>query len=122
MPQTSCIRNPVQVETGNASSPLDKEGNTEHTEIVDFREQTIPTTYTFLQELRRFHGKFTEEPLVKMFVRPIGLLILPPVLWARLTMEPEPSIPPDPDTKEYTTSIEGLSKTLMLRVSDTYPL
>ncbi|KAL7953114.1 hypothetical protein V8C34DRAFT_318462 [Trichoderma compactum] len=71
MPETSYIRNPVQTETANASIPLDKEAK--HSE-----------KHTFLQELRCFHGKFTQEPLVKIFVRPIGLLILPPVLWATL--------------------------------------
>ncbi|UKZ81785.1 hypothetical protein TrVFT333_009558 [Trichoderma virens FT-333] len=86
MPETSYIRNPVQAETDNASSPLDKESGTEHTESIGFRGQSIHKKYTFLQQLRVFHGKFTEEPLVKIFVRPIGLLILPPVLWATLVM------------------------------------
>ncbi|KAL6809558.1 major facilitator superfamily domain-containing protein [Trichoderma camerunense] len=84
MPETSYIRNPVQAETASAVSPLDKEGSTDYTENADFREQGIPKKRTYLQELRLFHGKFTEEPLFKIFVRPIGLLILPPVLWATL--------------------------------------
>lgn len=86
MPETSYIRNPVQVETDNASSPLDKEGDMEHTESISSREQSIPTKHTFFQNLGCFRGKFTEEPLIKIFVRPIGLLILPPVLWATLVM------------------------------------
>lgn len=84
MPETSYIRNPVPAETASAVSPLDKEGSTDYTENADFREQSIPKKHTYLQELRLFHGKFTEEPLVKIFVRPIGLLILPTVLWATL--------------------------------------
>lgn len=86
MPETSYNRNSVQTEVANTSTPLDKEDGTDHTENVGFREQSIPKKHTYLQELRCFHGKFTEEPLVKIFVRPIGLLILPPVLWATLVM------------------------------------
>ncbi|EHK50919.1 hypothetical protein TRIATDRAFT_54316 [Trichoderma atroviride IMI 206040] len=86
MPETSYIRNPIQVETDNASSPLDKEGDIEHTESIGSREQSISTKYTFFQELHCCHGKLTEESLIKIFVRPIGLLMLPPVLWATLVM------------------------------------
>ncbi|KAL7916896.1 major facilitator superfamily domain-containing protein [Trichoderma velutinum] len=86
MPETSYIRSPIPGETTNTTSPFDKEGSTEHTESIGFQEQSIPKKHAFLQELRCFHGKFTEEPLVKIFVRPIGLLILPPVLWATLVM------------------------------------
>ncbi|KAL6689968.1 major facilitator superfamily domain-containing protein [Trichoderma pleuroticola] len=86
MPKTSYIRNPVQIEAADASTPLDKEGGTDHTEHVGSRDQSIPKKHTFLQQLRCFHGKFTQEPLIKIFVRPIGLLILPSVMWATLVM------------------------------------
>ncbi|KAH8196873.1 hypothetical protein TruAng_008955 [Truncatella angustata] len=39
---------------------------------------------TYLQSLKIFHRVWTEESLFKMFVRPIGLILLPPVLWAAL--------------------------------------
>ena len=52
----------------------------------DEGEEQIPKKYTFVHNLRVFHGVRTNEPLVKLFVQPIGLLILPPVLWATLVM------------------------------------
>lgn len=39
---------------------------------------------TYLQSLRLYNGAFTSEPLYKIFVRPFGLILLPPVLWAAL--------------------------------------
>lgn len=40
----------------------------------------------FAQGLKLYHGKFTHESLWHMTIRPVGLLILPPVLWATLVM------------------------------------
>lgn len=41
---------------------------------------------TWVQELKLFHGTFTEESILNMTIRPILLLILPPVFWAVLVM------------------------------------
>ncbi|KAI9708382.1 MAG: hypothetical protein M1820_004086 [Bogoriella megaspora] len=41
---------------------------------------------SFIQSLRLVHGIFTSDSLLKMFLRPIVLLSLPPVLWATLVM------------------------------------
>ncbi|KAG6363308.1 hypothetical protein INS49_008405 [Diaporthe citri] len=38
----------------------------------------------YLQSLSLYNGVFTSEPLYKIFVRPFGLILLPPVLWAAL--------------------------------------
>ncbi|KAI8632364.1 MFS general substrate transporter [Xylariaceae sp. FL1651] len=43
-----------------------------------------PTKKSYLHSLKIYHGKLTNESLVKMFFRPLGLIILPPVLWAAL--------------------------------------
>ncbi|KAI1616481.1 major facilitator superfamily domain-containing protein [Exophiala viscosa] len=43
-----------------------------------------PAKRTWTQELPLFRGTFTEESLLAMTLRPLGLLILPPVLWATL--------------------------------------
>ncbi|KAJ5641161.1 hypothetical protein N7528_000786 [Penicillium herquei] len=40
----------------------------------------------WLQGLKLYHGRYTEESLWQMMIRPVGLLILPPVLWATLVM------------------------------------
>ena len=41
---------------------------------------------TWVQELRIFTGSYTDESLLKLFIRPIVLLTLPPVAWATLVM------------------------------------
>ncbi|KAI8952107.1 major facilitator superfamily domain-containing protein [Xylaria longipes] len=43
-----------------------------------------PQKRSYLQSLRIFRGTLTEESLIKMFFRPIGLIVLPSVLWAAL--------------------------------------
>lgn len=40
----------------------------------------------WIQGLKLYHGKYTHESLWQMTIRPVGLLILPPVLWATLVM------------------------------------
>lgn len=44
----------------------------------------LPRKKPYTQMLRIFDGRFTAEPLYKMFLRPLGLICLPPVLWAAL--------------------------------------
>ncbi|CAI7569830.1 unnamed protein product [Penicillium palitans] len=39
---------------------------------------------TYIQSLRLFPGTFTSESLSRVFIRPIVLIMLPPVLWASL--------------------------------------
>lgn len=41
---------------------------------------------SFRDSLRVFHGKRISEPFWKLFLRPVVILILPPVLWATLVM------------------------------------
>jgi hypothetical protein len=41
---------------------------------------------TFTQSLTIFTGIHTRESLFRMFIRPIGLIIIPPILWATLVM------------------------------------
>lgn len=38
------------------------------------------------QGLKLYHGTYTDESIWKMAIRPVGLLVLPPVLWATLVM------------------------------------
>ncbi|KAJ6446314.1 putative MFS-type transporter [Purpureocillium lavendulum] len=39
---------------------------------------------SYLRSLRLFRGTLTDENLLKMVIRPFGLIMLPPVLWAAL--------------------------------------
>ncbi|KAF4984073.1 hypothetical protein FZEAL_652 [Fusarium zealandicum] len=55
-------------DTSQAGQPLDVPGQS----FIHGRPLTICS------------GTFTNEPLLKMFLRPFGLIILPPVLWAAL--------------------------------------
>ncbi|KAI1128421.1 major facilitator superfamily domain-containing protein [Nemania abortiva] len=43
-----------------------------------------PTRRSYIQRLRVFNGTLTDESLLKMFFRPLGLGVLPSVLWAAL--------------------------------------
>ncbi|KAK0657330.1 major facilitator superfamily domain-containing protein [Cercophora newfieldiana] len=43
-----------------------------------------PKKKTYLQSLRIFHKPLTNESLFKLVLRPLGLICLPPVLWAAL--------------------------------------
>ncbi|KAH8659984.1 major facilitator superfamily domain-containing protein [Xylariales sp. PMI_506] len=48
---------------------------------------TLPKKNSYLQSLRPWdHRKYTEESLWRMMVRPLGLIILPPVFWATIVM------------------------------------
>jgi hypothetical protein len=46
----------------------------------------IPPKKTWTQSLALFSGIHTQESLLKMFARPLGLIIIPPVLWGSLVM------------------------------------
>lgn len=39
---------------------------------------------SYVEKLRIFNGVFTSEPIYKIFLRPLVLICLPPVLWAAL--------------------------------------
>ncbi|KAI0430238.1 major facilitator superfamily domain-containing protein [Xylaria sp. FL1042] len=61
--------------------------DTENTEKYTMTTQQLAppsTKRTYLQSLRIFNGTLTEESLAKMFFRPLGIIILPSVLWASL--------------------------------------
>lgn len=39
---------------------------------------------SYVQELALFNGTFSSEPLLKIFIRPFGVILLPPVFWATM--------------------------------------
>lgn len=39
---------------------------------------------SYLQTIALFNGTYTSEPFLKLLVRPLGLICLPPVLWSAL--------------------------------------
>ncbi|KAM7200465.1 MFS general substrate transporter [Rhypophila sp. PSN 637] len=51
---------------------------------VERASSQSPPKETYVQSLKIFHGTLTRESLFKLMVRPIGLILLPPVLWSAL--------------------------------------
>ena len=49
-------------------------------------QQAIPAKKSLVQQLRPFNGTLTQESIFKLFWRPVTLMLLPPVLWATLTL------------------------------------
>ncbi|KAK5990310.1 MFS transporter cpaT-like protein [Cladobotryum mycophilum] len=50
----------------------------------DAEEQPGRKKESYLQSLKLYHTKVTDENFFKMMIRPFGLILLPPVLWAAL--------------------------------------
>jgi hypothetical protein len=89
MPETAYIRKIIPITPAHHETSVNKEelaDDVAHAEYTEAQEEPTPQKYNFIQNLRIYHGKLTAEPLLKLFVRPLGLLILPPVLWASLVM------------------------------------
>lgn len=91
MPETSFNRSPVEAATDlNSTSRLytetDGTEKSEHVTHVEAGPHTIPAKHTYIQSLRLNNGVLTQESLFKIFIRPVALLVLPPVLWATLVM------------------------------------
>lgn len=90
MPETSFNRSPVNVPTPlHEPSKLyeERKSATSHHSNVETGERLPPPKKrTYAQNLRIFNGTLTKESILKIFVRPIAFLILPPVIWATLVM------------------------------------
>jgi hypothetical protein len=95
MPETSYIRAldsteaRHQLASKDIASPVHKMEPSDDIKFVESRDngaEDIPKKRTWIQNLRLFNGVYTAEPILKLFFRPIGLLILPQVLWATLVM------------------------------------
>ncbi|KAI1639471.1 major facilitator superfamily domain-containing protein [Biscogniauxia mediterranea] len=61
-----------------------KKADAEKTEMADQPPIIIPEKEPYLSSLKIYHRKLTDESLLKMALRPLGLICLPPVLWAAL--------------------------------------
>lgn len=58
-------------------------GESEFQEVVP---HAVHSSGWFKQSLKLYHGTHTHESIWQMAIRPVGLLVLPPVLWATLVM------------------------------------
>lgn len=61
----------------------DKSGPTT-SDVKQASPAPIPKRKTYLQSLKVFNGVLTSESLLRLAARPLGLICLPPVLWAAL--------------------------------------
>lgn len=61
-------------------SEKDFHADVEHASNSD----VLPRRKSYLELLKLFNGTYTTEPLHKIFLRPLGLICLPPVLWSAL--------------------------------------
>lgn len=85
-PETIYLRDGTQTEAIVQSDSIktDLESKTiENTHIV---ETSAPQKRSYAASLRLYSGTYTNESIIKIFLRPLVLLILPPVFWATLVM------------------------------------
>ncbi|KAF3010519.1 hypothetical protein E8E14_009823 [Neopestalotiopsis sp. 37M] len=82
-PETAYIR---EIPSANVaeSRTVDKPHGSVGSDIESSAPSTPPKKESYLQSLKIYHRVWTDESLFKMFVRPLGLILLPPVLWAAL--------------------------------------
>jgi hypothetical protein len=91
MPETSYNRSPVAAPNDlNDTSKLYTESagtdKSNHVAHVEAGSNGIPAKHSYIRSLRFYNGTYTKESMFKIFVRPVILLMLPPVLWATLVM------------------------------------
>jgi len=88
-PETAYIRNKDAQDAVRTESSVGEKPTSETVEDVETQGR-LPVTHRqrsyWVQGLKLYHGRFTEEPLWNMAIRPVMLLVLPPVLWATLVM------------------------------------
>lgn len=90
MPETSFNRttsdkpNQVIPEPNDATSlDISEKGADSHVETYQ-SARPIGNKKTYLKQLGLFNGTFSSESLLKTFIRPFGILLLPPVLWSTI--------------------------------------
>lgn len=76
------LPDPPGASSTHGSEKTHKSDRISDIEQASSSQQTKKKSY--LQMLSLFNGSFTSEPLYKMVLRPLGLICLPPVLWAAL--------------------------------------
>lgn len=87
MPETAYARNKIPasvIERQQSESEATKEYATTIEEAHP--QEVIPAKKSYIQQIKLFNGVLTREPLIKLFCRPIPLMLLPAVLWGTLTL------------------------------------
>jgi len=102
LPETSFIRNTSERSISTSNTPREKDSEElnavgHKSDQVVFEEEEHssraprlgteqPKQPYFVTSFRPLYGKFSEESIFKIAYRPIILLVLPPILWATLSM------------------------------------
>jgi hypothetical protein len=84
-PETNYIRKIDCAASSQDSLTKDEKPGERQLENGESREYQ-PARKTWVQELKIFTGTYTNESLWDLFIRPIVLVILPPVLWGSFVM------------------------------------
>ncbi|KAL4798795.1 putative MFS transporter [Aspergillus venezuelensis] len=78
------IDNPLAERSSEVQKPT-AEINNEHLESASL--PPIPDKATYLRSLRPWTGQiYTTESFWRMFIRPFGLILIPPIFWATIVM------------------------------------
>ncbi|KJK77710.1 hypothetical protein H634G_07449 [Metarhizium anisopliae BRIP 53293] len=83
LPETAYPREKV-VDTHSAGPTDENRSRGSSSSEVEAGFKTVPKKRTYLESLKIFCGTLTEENFFQMVIRPFGLILLPPVLWAAL--------------------------------------
>jgi len=88
LPETSYERITASIATPESirMESMNKFGISTQIEYDEPPNLERPRKKTFAENLRLYNGIFSKEPVTKLIFRPIGLIFLPPVLWATLVM------------------------------------
>jgi len=83
-PETAFKRDQCDFATGSPQASVEKVEASHDVERSGSPVAEVPKKESYLSSLKIFHQTLTEESLLKLFLRPLGLICLPPVLWAAL--------------------------------------
>lgn len=89
-PETIYLRHDSATSTAVPGESIKVDPESKGPEMIRVNEsstdRTVSVRHSYLTKLRIISGIYTQEPILKLFIRPVMLLILPPVLWATLVM------------------------------------
>jgi len=85
-PETAYIRErePLEEEIHRQPSSAGEKPDISATSDVERATRPIPPKQSYWESLKIFHRTLTDEGFLKLVIRPLGLICLPPVLWAAL--------------------------------------
>ncbi|KAK3337295.1 major facilitator superfamily domain-containing protein [Cercophora scortea] len=84
-PETAYIRDLRDVDESSSPDQIVLEKSHAVTSDVERATKAVaPKKKSYLSSLKIFHTQLTHESLLKLILRPLGLIFLPPVLWSAL--------------------------------------